>query len=92
MQTLQYSVRKRLSEKKLNKLSIWAFCIKMINTFFNWEFQINGYMRLWKLFIRPEPNYAKTQIFLKKKPLLDKINGELKNFWYNQIISDIIIK
>ncbi len=92
MHSFQDKLKISLSKKNLNKLSIWAYCIQMIYTYFDDKFQVEWYMKNWKLFVRINPNFAKTRIYIEKQKIIEKINNWLDNFWYKQKIDDIICK
>lgn len=92
MFNLKDKLRESLAKKNINKLSMSSFCLTMIESFFDKKYPITGYMRNNILFIKPQDWFIKTQIFLKKMMIIEKINKNLENFWYNQKITDIIIK
>ena len=92
MHNLKDKLRESLAKKNINKLSMWSFCIKMIESYFWKTSQITGYLKNWILFIKPEDMFIKTQIFLNKKQIIEKINKNLVDFGYKQKILDILVK
>lgn len=90
MDRLKDIIRQRLSKRKINKISMWYFCIKIVESYFDKKYVFSWYIKNSFLFIKPKHDYCKLQVFLNKQKILQKINNNLLDFWYNQNIINII--
>ncbi len=92
MEDFKKHLAKRLSKKNLTNLSIGAFVLKEIENFFHQKVKINWKLKNGIAFVVPTPLSAKTEIFLNKKEIINHVNTQLNNFWFEVEIKDIIIK
>lgn len=92
MFNIQEKLRERLAKNNINKLWVWEFILQIVSSKFNKKYEINWFVKNWILFIKTSFIWAKTEIFLKKKVILEEINNKLEKFWYKIAIKDIVIK
>ena len=92
MLNLKDKLKENLAKKKIWKISIWYMCISIIENFFDKKFKIKLIEKNNILIIKPFPNYAWSEIYKNKDIIIKKINNNLKDFWINKKIKDIIIK
>lgn len=88
MESFKDMVRKSFAQKSFWKRMIWTAWIKTVQDFF-WDKNIEWFIRFSTLYIKTSNQNIKIQAFQHKKEILEKVNLELKNLWYNRTISDI---
>ena len=81
-------IRKSFAQKSFGKRMIWTVWIKAVQKFFG-NSDIEGFIRFNTLYIKTSDQNIKIQAFQHKKEILEKVNLELKNLWYNRTVSDI---
>ncbi len=92
MYDLKQQLKFSLTNKKINTVCVWNFCLTIIKKFYNNKFKITWSIKNSIIFLNVNPSYAKNMIFLNKTELINKVNLWLKNLWYAIKIKDIILK
>lgn len=88
MDSFKDMIRKSFAQKSFWKRMIWTTWIKTVQDFFGNK-NIEWFIRFSTLYIKTSDQNLKIQAFQHKKEILEKVNLELKNLWYNRVISDI---
>lgn len=81
-------IRKSFAKKSFWKRMIWTIWIKAVQDFFK-NTNIEWFIRFNTLYIKTLDQNLKIQAFKYKKEILEKVNLELKNMWYDRTIKDI---
>jgi hypothetical protein len=81
-------IRKSFAKKSFGNRMIGTIWIKVVQDFFDNK-NIEWFIRFNTLYIKTSDQNLKIQAFQNKKEILEKVNLELKNLWYNRTISDI---
>ena len=88
MDSFKDMIRKSFAQKSFWKRMIWTVWIKAVQEFFGNK-NIEWFIRFSTLYIKTSDQNIKIQAFQHKKEIIEKVNLELKNLWYNRTISDI---
>lgn len=88
MESFKDMIRKSFAQKSFWKRMIWTVWIRVVQEFFGNK-NIEWFIRFNILYIKTSDQNIKIQAFKCKKEILEKINLELKNLWYNREILDI---
>ena len=88
MESFNDMIRKSFAKKSFWKRMIWTVWIKAVQDFFENK-NIEWFIRFSTLYIKTSDQNIKIQAFQHKKEILEKVNLELKNMWYNRTISEI---
>lgn len=88
MESFNDMIRKSFAKKSFWKRMIWTIWIKTVQDFFENK-NIEWFIRFNTLYIKTSDQNIKIKAFQNKKEILEKINLELKNMWYNRIIKEI---
>lgn len=85
-------VKKRLVQKKLDEIGLWALLIQFCKRFANNPQTLEWYIKRDKLFLKLSKQEDKTQRHLNKTIILKEINQFLQEKWYAKKISKLIFK
>lgn len=88
MESFNDMIRKSFAKKSFWKRMIWTIWIRTVQDFFRNK-NIEWFIRFSTLYIKTSDQNIKIQAFQHKKEILEKVNLELKNMWYNRTISEI---
>ncbi len=89
MKTFQAAMKKRLQDKWLGQVSLWALAIEAAKTFAVSPTDLHGYIRAQKLFLTWGPKEDPTSRFLNKKAILQAINDRYKKHGYEYQLTDV---
>ncbi len=92
MEELKHAMIDRLAQKKLDKLSIWAFLIQQCKKQSKNSDEFSGYIRWNTLYLKIAPEDDAMQRFMRRIELKEELNTSLEKTWYSYSLKDIRIR